>query len=448
MTAGPPLSRRELIRHSASGAALAMVAGSGVAFLAQADAATGLPVRRALSSLGENDPVLRTMRAGVALMRERSERNPLDPLGWHVYGGQHSVFCATNAFRMQVHYGWFFLPWHRAFLLNLERKIRLLTGDRAFALPYWDWTADPRLPAAFFGEGNPLHDSTRIYQAGERPPADFLHLSPALRGPSFRHFAGFPRVDGKDQVEGTLEQGPHNNVHNWIGGNMASFDGAGFDPIFSTHHGNIDRLWESWRQADASHRNPDDPSWRDRLFPFYADSGQVEQIRVGDLEEPARLGYSFDRLDWKPTLTAASTPAYPGGGKVLAELKPTAAQRARLRLVADNPRLGRATLRYTRIQLPIHPLCHRLFLLQPGQAGEAGVGSAAYCGTFTILPIADRSRGLEATVSTQLEIPPEALATIRPDRPLYVTAVPVPLRGRAIPEEPLRLESVELSIDA
>jgi hypothetical protein len=445
----PQLNRRDAVRAIGVAGVGAIVSGSTLLF-SQADALadTAIPVRRSLSSLSYDHPTLQTFRAGVAEMRERSERNPLDPLGWHIYGGQHSIFCATNAFRMQVHYGWFFLPWHRAYLVNLEQKIRRLTGDRSFALPYWDWTSDPRLPASLCGDDNPLNDTTRIYGAGDILPADFTELGPALRAPGFGHFGGLIRSHAEPQVEGTLEQSAHNNVHNWIGGNMASFDGAGFDPIFSTHHGNIDRLWEAWLAASPAHKLPDAPGWRNKRFPFYGADGNVEQIEVGSLGDTRQLGYVYDGLGWQHTLTPETTPAYPGGGSVVAKLSMTDGQRASVRRLLQEPTSGRATLRYNRVQLPVHPLCHRIFLLQAGDA-SATIDSAAYCGTFTILPIPDRTtHGLDRTVSTQFEIPRAALESLKRDYPVYITILPVPLKGRAIPTEPLRLEGVEIIIDA
>jgi hypothetical protein len=379
-------------------------------------------------------------------MKKRSDRNPLDPLGWHVYGSQHSVFCSTSAFRMQIHYGWFFLPWHRAFLSNLEQKIRLLTSDRSFALPYWDWTAQAAPPRAFFGKGNPLYDTTRVYGPDEQLPADFTELGPAMRGPGFGHFAGLSRDPSRPQTEGTLEQGAHNNVHNWLGGNMASFDGAGFDPIFSAHHGNIDRLWEAWRSEDPNARDPADPAWRDQLFPFIDENGTVKQMKIAELLDTRSLGYVYDRKNWQHTLSLASTPQYPGDGTTLATLSVTPEARAKIRRLVDSPSQGRVTLRYKRMQIPVHPLCHRIFLLHPAEARSSKIDVATYCGTFTLLPIPDASHGLDKFVTTQMEVPRPALAALIRNETVLVTAVPVPLKERAIPTEPLRLQGVELLI--
>jgi hypothetical protein len=408
----------------------------------------GVPARQDAGLLAPDSPTLKTLRDTIAEMKARSDRNPLDPLGWHIYGSQHSIFCATNAFRMQIHYGWFFLPWHRAFLSNLEQKIRRLSGDHNFALPYWNWTRHAKPPQAYFGDRNPLHDTTRIYGPSDELPADFTELGPAMRGPGFAHFAGLRRDPSRPQTEGTLEQGAHNNVHNWIGGNMASFDGAGFDPIFSAHHGNIDRLWEAWRTQGNSQRDPSHPEWREQLFTLYGATGDVERIKVADLLDTRKLGYVYDNLDWQHTLSVASTPRYPGNGTTLATLRLDEDMRAKVRQLVDRPSKGRAILQYRRMQIPKHPLCHRIFLLHPGEVASAAIDTASYCGTFTLLPIPSATHGLDEYVTTQMELPQRALAALLRDAPVHVTAVPVPLKERVIPTEPLRLEGVELLLDA
>jgi tyrosinase len=50
---------------------------------------------------------------------------------------------------------------------------------------------------------------------------------------------------------GTLEDNPHNNVHNFVGGIMAGA-GSSRDPIFMMHHCNIDRIWWLWPQGGGA----------------------------------------------------------------------------------------------------------------------------------------------------------------------------------------------------
>jgi hypothetical protein len=51
-----------------------------------------------------------------------------------------------------------------------------------------------------------------------------------------------------------LENGPHNAVHNAIGGDMTTA-ASPTDPLFFMHHANVDRLWYQWREAHPN-RNP------------------------------------------------------------------------------------------------------------------------------------------------------------------------------------------------
>jgi hypothetical protein len=47
-----------------------------------------------------------------------------------------------------------------------------------------------------------------------------------------------------------------------------------------------------------------------------------------------------------------------------------------------------------------------------------------------------------------MEVPKAALAALLREQTVAVSAVPVPLKGRFIPEEPLRLEGVSLVVEA
>lgn len=95
----------------------------------------GFGVRKEAHRLTADSDDVRMYREAVAWMKARSAQNPLDPLGWAQHWAHHSMFCATNTFGYQVHYGWFFLPWHRAYLVNLEQKIRRVLNEHTFALP-------------------------------------------------------------------------------------------------------------------------------------------------------------------------------------------------------------------------------------------------------------------------------------------------------------------------
>src|SRR6185312_8726790 len=55
---------------------------------------------------------------------------------------------------------------------------------------------------------------------------------------------------------GCLEQ-VHGWPHTWIGATMANIGFAACDPIFWSHHANVDRIWSAWQKTHAS-ANPSD----------------------------------------------------------------------------------------------------------------------------------------------------------------------------------------------
>jgi len=83
--------------------------------------------------------VLDSYKKGIAAMLKLP---PTDPRNWYRHAFIHVFDCP--------HGNWWFLPWHRGYLGWLEQTLRQLSGDPQFALPYWDWTKTPRIPAAMF----------------------------------------------------------------------------------------------------------------------------------------------------------------------------------------------------------------------------------------------------------------------------------------------------------
>ena len=68
-----------------------------------------------------------------------------DPRSFEVQANMHCAFC-NGAYKqldtnitLQVHFSWFFMPWHRLYLYFHERILASLLGDPSFALVYWNW---------------------------------------------------------------------------------------------------------------------------------------------------------------------------------------------------------------------------------------------------------------------------------------------------------------------
>lgn len=69
--------------------------------------------------------------------------DPSDPRCWFRNAFVHTIDCP--------HMNWWFFVWHRGYLGWFEQTLRDASGNPDFAIPYWDWTQSPRLPAGVFG---------------------------------------------------------------------------------------------------------------------------------------------------------------------------------------------------------------------------------------------------------------------------------------------------------
>lgn len=104
-----------------------------------------------------------------------------DPRNWYRQAMVHLFDCP--------HGNWWFVSWHRGYLLHFEEICRELSGDPEFALPYWDWTREQRVPAVMFEDALdprspefPLADFTQ-FRAAFAPVAQqiFANATPAQR---------------------------------------------------------------------------------------------------------------------------------------------------------------------------------------------------------------------------------------------------------------------------
>jgi tyrosinase len=262
------LSRRELL--SASGAlGLALATGGCDQFV---QAIKDRPTRRNIANLSPNDPILEAYRAAIAAMQALPTT---DQRNWTNQASIHYNHCP--------HTNWFLLPWHRMYLVYFERICRKLSGDQQFALPYWNWTDDPAVPAVFWPTGDPLNDSTKTIAQGTPILAEFVShavLEPILQETNFLIF-GSGKVTGQRDPgsQGPLEATPHNNVHGQIGGHMATYMSP-LDPIFWTHHCMLDFCWVDWNLVRVNN-NPNDPVWNNlQITDFVDENNQPVSLPV------------------------------------------------------------------------------------------------------------------------------------------------------------------------
>ncbi|MFF7866160.1 tyrosinase family protein [Streptomyces qaidamensis] len=185
-----------------------------------------------------------------------------------------------------------FLPWHRQFLLDLEKALRRV--DASVSVPYWDWTRDRTTTSApwtadllggtgrrsdrqvmtgpfAYAEGNwtikegitdeefltrdlgrardPIQLPTKAEL--ERALKDPLYdASPwdSTTGKGFRN-----KLEGWGSGRGSASWQNHNRVHRWVGGAMVG--GASVnDPVFWMHHAFVDLVWSRWQRRHREHR--------------------------------------------------------------------------------------------------------------------------------------------------------------------------------------------------
>lgn len=285
-------SRRDLLRLGIAGGALAL---GGEVLIGPMEAEAAPPVRPAgrvrnsvYTASGAEDGSVAAYSQAVGLMKARTSSS--DPLSWTYWANIHNNYCP--------HGNWYFLPWHREYLLAFEDVLQKHVP--AATLPYWDWTARPSLPPSFRTTSSPLYSSrSSSANSGGSLPTEMTGSSvmASIYGlQSFNSF-GSSMPSGQNSTSSTwqrrsgtygkLEGTPHNYVHNWCQGNMATFLSP-LDPIFWLHHANVDRIWYQWNQAHPS-GNPTSSYWKGFTFasnfysPLLTPSGGKYSVKVSEI---------------------------------------------------------------------------------------------------------------------------------------------------------------------
>jgi tyrosinase len=276
--------------------------------------ATTLYVRREVRSFGPDDKTLGAYARAVAAMRQRPAS---DPTSWTYQAAMHGSEDANPlpTWNQCQHATWYFVSWHRMFIFYFEQIVRAAVvetgGPADWTLPYWNYGlggANATLPPTFRtptvdGQPNPLYVAQRAagINAGHSLPRAVTTPTFALSRPSFVGAAEFgggvtpvlwQQFNGPT---GRLEQTPHNDIHNKVGGQgwMGNPDTAAQDPIFWLHHSNIDRLWAVWNGQGRA--NPTDPRWTDQSFSFFDATGTKVSKTCAEVNDTiADLGYTYD----------------------------------------------------------------------------------------------------------------------------------------------------------
>jgi hypothetical protein len=447
-------SRRRFVQ-TAGLASLGLITGGIVSpanWLGHSGKARNVVTRKNIADLDVNDPSFRILKDAVGVLKKRSLRSPLDPLGWQAHASNHASFCATNEYRNQVHYNWFLLPWHRGYIYSLEKKLQEAVREPHLALHYWDWTKYPRIPMHYWGADNPMNNTSRFVVPEDEIPYDFINIGASLRTNDFYIFGGYPKVPSpqEQQRDGIAEQTYHNNIHNWIGGDMASFANSGNDMVFTGHHGNLDRIWEAWLAYDKANKNPINPDWLETTFYFTDAKGKPLDLKVKDLLNTEDLGYRFDNVDFNPVFcNPFSDEGCPSadGERAQANISIQLTDSQRQIFSHSGKKWHRAYLQFERMELPYMPYCARLFFgFTDGNMLGAG-NIDKYISTFTVLPIGKPYAGtLQKDVYVEIELNEMVASHLANQKSFQIKLFPVPLRGRTIPQVEIQLKTASLNL--
>lgn len=165
----------------------------------------------------------------------------------------------TNLSSPQAHGAPGFLPWHRAYILDLERELQAI--DPTVALPYWRF--DQAAPNIFVLDFLGVSNALGTVQFSSTNPLQFWKTD-GVQGITRRPF--FPtntapsglRSEAQTLALGTLysafrnmEGNPHGSAHTSFGGSISSIPTAAKDPLFFLLHCNVDRLWAKWQRLNG-----------------------------------------------------------------------------------------------------------------------------------------------------------------------------------------------------
>lgn len=290
--------------------------------------------RKSFYDLTDNE--VKNLCRAIGAMRNNVPLN--NAANWQNYALLHAFHCTdAGVDASQVHWSWYFLPWHRGYIYFMERiaanclKQYYPDVDSSnFAYPYWDWSnhqempntkerIEKGIPSPLFGYDLNLQDMTQsdglgfdnlaLFDGYRKPSVSdpkmsvrtevgedskkhiaetkfymsAEYINAALKTP-FEVFGGKRRTS-RETGQGLIEQNPHNNGHDWVGErygsnrDMGTLRYAALDPIFYMHHGNIDRIWSLYENRMPSVDGP----WGRQEYTYVDIDGAPITVTVKDI---------------------------------------------------------------------------------------------------------------------------------------------------------------------
>jgi len=233
----------------------------------------------------------RDVEAMNKALKIMKQKGCTDPTSWYYQGAIHWIpdtihknqFCDSYHNLSDSKDGWrhcthtpskkeeiHFLVWHRLYIWHFEKIVRKLSGKKDFALPYWDYTSGDKNKMSL--QGTFRNNSSSLYQSCR---FDSINKGFPIEGEVERalDITKLMSYDSYELFNKNMDRAPHGTIHDYIGhGNdyndgklsfnnpitgTVTHDGlmgwvptAAFDPIFWTHHANIDRIWQKWTNSE------------------------------------------------------------------------------------------------------------------------------------------------------------------------------------------------------
>ncbi|GLJ28483.1 hypothetical protein SUGI_0560320 [Cryptomeria japonica] len=288
---------------------------------------TSLPMRTRKAAHLLDDKFIEKYDKALTAMKKL----PLDdPRSFVQQGRVHCAYCngayKVGSDNVQVHKSWIFAPFHRWYIYFYERILASLIQDDTFALPFWSWDTKEgmSIPPIYVDKCSSLYDNNR--DPCHQPPTLINLATPTScdSGVVEANYANIYNhmVSGAETAElfhgatiryesaqpttlaaGPLESSPHNLVHLWSGSStnpnredMGSLYSSGKDPLFYSHHSNVDRMWFIWNNK-LGKKNFQDKDLLETEFLFYNENKQLVKVKAGDCYDISKLRYQYQELE-------------------------------------------------------------------------------------------------------------------------------------------------------
>jgi polyphenol oxidase len=469
---------------------------------------TSAPVLPRKSVWDLSGPEVTRLQKAYTALRNLSISNPNDPRGWMQQANVHCFYCSGgyDASNVEIHGGWWFLPWHRCYLHVHERILGKLINDPTFRLAYWDWDTYPGhagVPPAFLPQTS-LFDQWRGAVSGDVIPTGItdpasMQIVMGTQGTA-AFMGGVSDPPNNIFPAGALENSPHGPVHLWTGEpnpgqspeppgcfwpnsaggppvdqsqtvgclDMGVLATAAQDPVFFAHHANIDRLWDVWLGMAGSQGNYTVQNWLKHPFNFYDENGNWIYITVADVldqKEQDNLRYQYQPPQSSVPLVLKSVPPQKNLPKakqtkplvVATSTKPTAVgtkphvrtvalplvHQKNLKLLATGGR-RQYVLHIDGLTLPPNESAIvNVFVGDPNANRDTPVGPS-FVGTFSI--VVSGLHHTHATVRNAIfELRPETADLLLAQKKLTVTLVPKLVNGKEPPKSSLTYKKIFLT---